>query len=93
MAPNVKSREEIREKAVKVLSRVFSRRGKELSLTEATTLGELNVNSAQMIDIVLDLEDEFGVDISESSMPKLHTVGEIVTIIHSLLNAPKKAAD
>ena len=86
------NRDEIRDSVLKVLGRVFSSGGKELNLTESTTLAELNVNSTQMINIVLDLEDEFGVNIGDSDAPNLYTVGEIVTVIDSLLNASNKSA-
>lgn len=83
------SRDEILEKVFKILSKTFARRGKEINFSESTTLAELDVNSTQMIDIVLDLEDEFGVNISDSDMPKLETVGEIVTAIATLLEASR----
>lgn len=86
-------RDEILDRVSKVFSRIFRRRGNELNLTESTTLAELNVNSAQMIDIVLDLEDEFGVNIGDSAAETLYTVGEIVTTIDTLSNASKKSAD
>ncbi|HTS06136.1 MAG TPA: phosphopantetheine-binding protein [Candidatus Eisenbacteria bacterium] len=62
-------------------------------MTESTTLAELNVNSAQMIDIVLNLEDELGVNIGDSAAENLYTVGEIVSTIDTLLNPSKKSAD
>jgi acyl carrier protein len=81
------SRDEIRDKILGVLSRFAERTGKKVKLTESTKLDELDINSAQMIDIVLDLEDEFGVSIDDTETPKLKTVSDLVTLTDSLVNA------
>jgi len=81
------SRDEIRDKILGVLSRFAERTGKTVKLTESTKLDELDINSAQMIDIVLDLEDEFGVSIDDTETPKLKTVSDLVTLTDSLVNA------
>jgi acyl carrier protein len=81
------SRDEIRDKILEVLGRFAERTGKRVKLTEATKLDELDINSAQMIDIVLDLEDEFGVSIDDTETPKLKTVSDLVTLADSLVNA------
>jgi acyl carrier protein len=56
-------------------------------LNESTTLDQVEINSARMIDIILDLEDEFGLTIDDSAPPKLKTVGDIVTLADHLVNA------
>jgi acyl carrier protein len=81
------SRDEIRDKILGVLSRFAERTGKKVKLTESTKLDELDINSAQMIDIVLDLEDEFGVSIDDTETPKLKTVSDLVNLTESLVNA------
>jgi acyl carrier protein len=81
------SRDEIRDKILEVLSRFAERTGKKVKLTESTKLDELDINSAQMIDIVLDLEDEFGVSIDDTEAPKLKTVSDLVNLTESLVNA------
>ncbi len=81
------SRDEIREKVLDVLNRFADRAGKKVKLSESTKLDELDINSAQMIDIVLDLEDEFGVSIDDTATPKLKTVSDLVTLADSLVNS------
>jgi len=81
------SRDEIREKVLSILSRFAERTGKEVKLSESTKLDELEINSAQMIDIVLDLEDEFGVSIDDTETPKLRTVSDLVTLADKLVNS------
>jgi len=80
------SRDEIREKVLGVLGRFADRGGRKVQLSESTTLDELGINSAQMIDIVLDLEDEFGVSIDDTETPKLKTVSDLVTLADNLVN-------
>jgi acyl carrier protein len=81
------SRDEIREKVLDVLNRFADRAGKKVKLSESTKLDELDINSAQMIDIVLDLEDEFGVSIDDTATPKLKTVSDLVTLADTLVNS------
>ena len=80
------SRDEIREKVLGVLSRFADRAGKKVKVSESTKLDELDINSAQMIYIVLDLEDEFGVSIDDTATPKLKSVSDIVTLADNLVN-------
>ena len=41
-------------------------------LTEETDfINDLKINSANLIDIILDLEDEFDIEIDEESMEKI----------------------
>jgi acyl carrier protein len=83
------NRDEIREGVLKLLAKFAGRGAKKADLSEATTLDELDVNSARMIDIVLDLEDQFGVTIDDSNTPKLKTVGDLVSLVDNLVNAQK----
>ncbi len=83
------TREEIREEVLKLLSKFAGRAAKKTELSESTTLDELDVNSARMIDIVLDLEDQFGVTIDDSNTPKLKTVADVVSLVDGLVNAQK----
>ena len=80
------NRTEIQEKILKLLSHFAGRGAKQTAVTESTTLNALDVNSARMIDIVLDLEDEFGMTIDDAKTPTLKTVGDLVNLIDSLVN-------
>ncbi|RDK85205.1 acyl carrier protein [Marinirhabdus gelatinilytica] len=43
--------------------------------------GELNINSAHLVDIVLDVEDEFNVEFANEDMETLRTMNDAVAII------------
>lgn len=42
---------------------------------------ELNINSAHLVDIVLDVEDEFDVEFANEDMEKLRTLNDAIAII------------
>lgn len=48
--------------------------------------GELNINSAHLVDVVLDVEDTFNIEFANADMESLRTVEDAVTIIHRKLN-------
>ena len=80
------SRDEIQAKVLKILGGFAGRGAKLVELNESTTLEQLEVNSARMIDIVIELEDQFKVTIDDSNSPKLKTVSDIVTLVDGLVN-------
>ena len=56
------------------------------NLTEQTDfINDLKINSANLIDIILDLEDEFGIEIDEASMEKMLSVKSALDIIENKL--------
>lgn len=56
------------------------------NLTERTDfIGDLKINSANLVDIVLDVEEEFKIDIDNESMAKMLTVEATIDIIRSKL--------
>ena len=46
---------------------------------------DLNINSANLVDIVLDIEDAFGIVIDDGSMAKMLNVKETLNIIETKL--------
>lgn len=55
-------------------------------ITEATDfMKDLQINSANLVDIVLDVETEFDIEIDNSSMERMLTVGAAIEIIETKL--------
>ena len=48
---------------------------------ESTLLGDLKINSARIVDIVLDLESEFDIAISDDQMMTLRSVGDLANLV------------
>ncbi len=42
---------------------------------------DLKINSAHLVDIILDVEDEFDIEIEDEAMEKMLTVGAALAII------------
>lgn len=42
---------------------------------------ELNINSAHLVDIILDIEDAFNIEFKNDDMEKLRNVNDAITII------------
>ena len=59
---------------------------KELS-EKTDFINDLKINSANLVDIVLDVEDEFDIEIDNESMEKMMDVKSAINIITSKLNA------
>ena len=47
---------------------------------------ELNINSAHLVDVVLDVEDAFDIEFANDDMESLRTVNDAITIIQKKLN-------
>lgn len=46
---------------------------------------DLQINSANLVDVVLDVEDEFDIEIDNNSMEGMETVGDAKLIIQKKL--------
>lgn len=44
---------------------------------------EMNINSAHLIDVVLDIEDEFGVEFKNDDLEKLRNLNDVITLIQA----------
>jgi len=57
-------------------------------ITEATNFTEdLGVDSASLVDIVLDVEEKYQIEIDNESMERMFTVGAAIEIIEEKLAA------
>lgn len=48
-------------------------------------INELNINSANLVDVVLDIEDHFDITIEDDEIEKMETVDSAISIIKSKL--------
>lgn len=48
---------------------------------ETSILKDLKINSARLVDIVLELEDTFGIAVKDEDADKVKTVGDAVSLI------------
>lgn len=52
---------------------------------ESHFINELNINSANLVDIILDVEDAFDIILENEDMEKMQTVADALAIINSKL--------
>ena len=57
-------------------------------LAEGARLRDLGVDSIHVLEIMLDLEAELGVSLSDLSFPPNPTLGDVATVISRNLSAP-----
>lgn len=58
-----------------------NKEGLETISDNTSFIQDLEVNSANLVDIILDVEDEFDIEIDNESMQEMLTVGDAKNII------------
>ena len=48
---------------------------------QTSILGELKVNSARLVDVVLEMEDAFGIAITDDEADSVRSVGDAVSLV------------
>jgi len=44
-------------------------------------IADMKINSARIVDIVLDIEEKYGIDVDDKSIQKIHTLGDAVAVV------------
>ncbi|HLK41569.1 MAG TPA: phosphopantetheine-binding protein [Polyangiaceae bacterium] len=50
---------------------------------ETSIMRDLKVNSARLVDVVLEIEEEFGIQVKDDEADKVRTVGDAVSMVLS----------
>ncbi len=53
---------------------------------DSNLINDLNINSVHLVDIVLDVEDAFDIELDNEDIESLQTVNDAISIIKSKLN-------
>ena len=76
---------EISETAGKITSIIAEKLHVDASAVNAqATLQDLGADSLDMVDIVMKVEEEFGIEINDEDAEKLHTVQDFIDYVHAL---------
>ena len=80
------TQEEIFEQVVKILT-PYAKNQTALDSVSLKThiLDELKVNSARLVDVVLEFEDSFDIEIADEDVDKVERVGNAVELIQAKL--------
>jgi acyl carrier protein len=72
--------EDLRERVSRVIAERFHVANERI--TEIATLdGDLGATSIDRVEVVMSLEDEFKIDISDDQASRLHTVADILACV------------
>ncbi|MGE4650947.1 MAG: phosphopantetheine-binding protein [Myxococcota bacterium] len=78
--------QEVFERVVKILTPYVKDQEALTGVTLKThILDELKVNSARLVDVVLEFEDAFDIEIADEDVDRVETVGNSVELIVSKL--------
>ncbi len=75
-------RAEIYDKVVHIIARVFKLNTE--SINELSSLDSLGADSLNRVELVMDFEEAFGIEINDEEAEKFSTVGQIVDYIDTL---------
>ena len=76
------TRQEIYAKVVEIIQPFVKNQEALESVGESTNiLLDLQVNSARLVDIILDFEDAFDIEVEDEDADKVNTVGDAVNLI------------
>ncbi len=80
------SRDETFGKVMEIIGRYAKNKDAVDGATEETNiLEDLKVNSARLVDVILDFEDEFDIEVDDEDADAVNTVGDAVTLIEAKL--------
>ncbi len=80
------SRDETFGKVMDIIGRYAKNKDAIDGATEDTNiLEDLKVNSARLVDVILDFEDEFDIEVDDEDADAVNTVGDAVTLIEAKL--------
>lgn len=68
------------DKVVDILAKQLSADKKAIS-NETDILNDLGADSLDLVEILMSLEDEFGISIPDEVIPEIKTVGQLVAYI------------
>lgn len=80
------TQQEVLDKVVEILSKYSKSELPADKITMDTSiLDDLKINSARLVDIVLDFEDVFDIEVDDDDADKVSTVGDGVKLIMTKL--------
>ena len=74
--------DDVKDRVIKII-KPFAKNQEALAQANDQTrlLEDLKVNSARLVDIILELENEFGIELGDDDADRVRTVGDAVEVI------------
>jgi acyl carrier protein len=54
------------------------------NINPQSTLQDLGADSLDMVDIIMKIEEEFGIEINDEDAENLHNVQDVISYVHNL---------
>lgn len=78
------SQEEIFAKVVDIVAPFAKdKEALEKATMETNILDDLKVNSARLVDVILEFEDEFDIEVEDEDADAVNTIGDAVRLIEA----------
>ena len=78
------TQKEVFERVVKILTPYVKNQEAFANVRlETSILDDLKVNSARLVDVVLEFEDAFDIEIADDDVDSVETVGDAVSLIEA----------
>jgi acyl carrier protein len=68
------------EKVKDIVSNILGVDAEEVTM-EASFMDDLGADSLDVVELIMDLQDEFNLEIPDEDAEKIHTVGDVVEYI------------
>lgn len=73
---------QIESKIIEILTKyTFNKKVWDYYTPQSRIILDLKVNSARIIDITLDIEEEFGIEINDNDLEKIITVEDLIKVV------------
>lgn len=80
------TRNEIKDRLEEIIRPYVSKPEKLAEMTEQSDLlKDLEINSAHLVDIILDMEESFDIEIDDKAAEQMLTVGQALDVTEDLL--------
>lgn len=74
---------EVAEKVIKIIAEQLNKEASDIAL-ESELVADLGADSLDAVEIIMNIEEEFGITIPEVDASRIKTVGEIIELIKGL---------
>ena len=76
---------EMNETASKIISIIAEKLHIDVdAINPQSTLQDLGADSLDMVDIIMKIEEEFGIEINDEDAEGLHNVQDVINYVHAL---------
>lgn len=73
----------MKEKVLQIISEQLNMEPEDLE-PEMDFVDDLNQDSIELVELIMSLEDEFGIEVDEEKLEQVRTVGDVLDLVEEL---------